>query len=330
MKKINRRNVLSLFALSALLMTSTSCSKDNILEQEELESVTVEDIDVLSLSAASSCGNKWARNIQANTPTSAAWKQRGDNNRCKNHEVKRKNANSRYSADRSNINQGTIDCRTKGKGGYTESGSYGFYNIFRGYKDKSVTTGTRIERAFKNYSRPSSGGKTVTFKGRVDVDKLVMPTNQYTYIAQVHGSGEVVSGGVREKQKHVTAIWLLRVQKRPGNKFNFVIESSTSPKTSSGGSTKRKTTFVKQGIIGREYDVEITMGYDSVGEPKGSVRVREKGTSSWRTEAVPSIGFATKQQYFRYGAYRVGTPTNTKTSNPSQARIGWTNENYCQ
>lgn len=333
MKVFKRKTqALHLFLLLGAATGYTSCSSEDVTN-DTLESVDEIVLNEELLSAATTCGNRHARGLQANISGSSAWAQRGDAKICNNHEVKLNSKTGKYSADRSTANQGTIDCRTRGAGGYTETTATGTYHIVQAHKTSNVTTGTRIERAFKNFSRPGSGGKTVTFKGKVEVDKLDMATGEYTYIAQMHGSGKVVSGGSKRNEKHNTAIWLLRVEKNAGSKFEFVIESSTKPKTAeSGGNPTRKRTRILQGDIGTFYEIEMKMGYASNREPFAEFRIRKDGTSAWTEKDMPTIGFATEQQYFRYGAYRVGPPTSStsKPSNPDEAIIKWRSENYCQ
>lgn len=268
-------------ALSALLMLSLafftfSCSEE-LLDQSDAAPTA----DVVFESKAQSCGTN-----DFNAPAGPSSVQS-----C-----------SDLSAP---INVGVLDCRAttprrQATAGYREFGGRGVYTIYGGYTTDTRRS-VRIERRFPNYARGRS--KYATFTARFRVDDI---SKGHTYIAQTHGSKNVV-GGTCNGKKHTSAMYLLRIEPKPGSttQYDVFIEETTVPYTQEGGTgctgdrtgrRREPESYFRTLNLGQEYTLRVDTGYDSNQNAFTNIKI---GGSTYRI----AHKFNTQEMYFRYGAY---------------------------
>lgn len=212
---------------------------------------------------------------------------------------------------KSPINMGTLDCRVKDAGGYSElkvgSNTYGVYKL-RGGKERYPDTRTRVERSFHEIDRAK--GRSIKFTG-----KFVIPdvSDRATNIFQIHnGQGKVVAG-LKVGQDLVSANFAVQVQKKKGetNKFNIFVSQTTVPYTSESAG-KREQLFLVTIDKDKEYTLEVTVGYDNdtklVKMADSKVRVFNSRTDKSLTLKHTFTG---ENFGVRYGAYEASDSGDT-------------------
>lgn len=224
---------------------------------------------------------------------------------CDEHDAPGSNA-TQSCADLSRpLNVGRLDCRAEtpaeaDPAGYQEVDGFGVYTIYGGFT-ADTRRAVRIERRFKNYDREANS--YATFRAKFKISEL---STGHTYIAQTHGSQEVV-GGPCDGRKHTSAMYLLRVQPRPGSRevFEVYVEESVEPFTQNGespcrgeriGRRREAEALVRTINKDQEYELEINTGYDRNRNAFTEIRIDDVTFNVQHK-------FKTEEMYFRYGAY---------------------------
>lgn len=303
------KNIFGGFALSSILLTTIACSNDEIQEDSLLSQDNLELPDssvnrLLSARTNSICGQDANRESLGNNSP------QGPENRC-----------NRSTLGASDGNPGLLDCRVNRRGQHIVENGWYVYSISQGNKT-NTNTAVRIERGFTNFRNPGAGKEVrAQFDGRV---RIVNLPSDYTYICQMHGSGQV-TGGARSGSTHTSAIWLLRAQRISNTQFRFRIEISNGAITNTGRPSPARTAFDIGGDhnIGGEFRVRVNFGYTN-GQYAGTIRINDEPFFNVITGGQ-GYDFTTAAQYFRYGAYRAGANTDpTGALLPQgQARIEW-------
>lgn len=200
------------------------------------------------------------------------------------------------------FNIGTLDCRSRGAGGYSQSriGSrnFGIYKL-RGGPERYDGTRTRVERSFRNIENAKNS--FMTFRALFTITDL---GDRATHITQMHaGNNNKILFGSRVGQLARSAIMALSAEKTSNpNKFKLSVSQTIVPFTSNLRGTRIDKHFrnITKGVL---YRLTVKTGYDKNRRAVTTYTVARVSDTSDKRRMVVNHTFTTQKMSLRYGAY---------------------------
>ena len=240
----------------------------------------------------------------------------------------------------SHINPGTLDVRTR-IGGYSDSGSYGKYEIAGGqernaegkrlvYADTEEPvpqrwngTKPRAESFFKPVRRAVNEKTILT--GKFNISRLSNGAGRNrTCIIQSHATG-VIRDGLEVNSTATSAQFLLYAQPI-GSGFRLEIHTTTAPYTSSSNGIRNEdiTTFPTIYNFSQDYTFKYETGYDA--NQRQFSRIKIGGSPLYQINHT----YTTDAVYTRYGAYGTGDVSSSHLERDLVSTVYFKDINFCR